>query len=61
MDNDTTMDDGNVNNLPTHSPKFKSTIMNETSRIGDGGDDNPKRSFRKETDGECNNHFVVRK
>jgi hypothetical protein len=61
MDDDTTMDDGNAENLPTPAPKLKSTITNGTSRLGDGGDDNTKRSFRKETDGERNNHFAARK
>jgi hypothetical protein len=61
MDDDTTMDDGNVENLPTLAPKLKSTIKNETSQLNDGCDDTTKRSFRKETDGERNNHFAVQK
>jgi hypothetical protein len=59
MDDDTAMDDGNTENLPTPAPKLKSIITNGTSRLGDGGDDNTKRSFIKETDDECNNHFVA--
>jgi hypothetical protein len=51
MGDDTTMDDGNAENIPTHAPKLKSTITDETSHLGDGGPDNTKRSFRKETDG----------
>jgi hypothetical protein len=61
MDDDTAMDDGNTENLPTPMPKLKSTIMNGTSWLGDGSDENTKRSFRKETDGERNSHFAVRK
>jgi len=61
MDNDTSMDDGNAKNLSTHAPKFKSTIRNKTSRLDDGGDDNTKRSFKKETDSERNNHFAAQK
>jgi hypothetical protein len=61
MDDDTTMDDGNAENLPTPVPKLKSTIMNGPSRLGDRSHDNTKRSFRKETDGERNNHFAPRK
>ena len=47
MDDGTVMDDGNAKNLPTHVPKLKSTITDETSRLGDGDPDNTKRSFRK--------------
>jgi hypothetical protein len=61
MDDDKAMDDGNAHNLPTPAPKLKSTIMNETSRLSDGGDDNTKTSFKKETEGECNSHFATRK
>jgi RNA-binding protein 8A len=59
MDNDMEMDDGNAENISTPAPKLKLTIMNGTSRLGDVGDDNTKRSFRKETDGERNNQFVA--
>jgi hypothetical protein len=58
---DTTMDDGNTKTLPTSVPKFKSTIMDRTSRLSDGGPDNTKRSFRKETDSKHNSHFAARK
>jgi hypothetical protein len=61
MDNDTAMDDGNAENIPTPAPKLKSTIMNKHSRLSDRSDDNTKRSFRKETDSECNNQFALRK
>ena len=61
MDNDTTMDDRNAENLPTPTHKLKSTIMNRTSWLGDSGDDNTKRSFRKEIDVEYNSHFAARK
>jgi hypothetical protein len=44
---DTAMDDGNAQNLPTPAPKSKSTITNETSRLGHGSPDNTKKSFRK--------------
>jgi hypothetical protein len=47
MDDDTTMDDGNAENIPTPWPKLKSTIMNGPSRLGDRSHDNTKRSFRK--------------
>ena len=43
MDDDTTMDDGNANVVPTPVPKFKSNIMGGTSRLSDGGPDNTKR------------------
>jgi hypothetical protein len=59
MGDDTTMDDGNAKTLPTPAPKFKSTIMGETSHLSDGGLDNTKRSFRKETDVECNSLFAT--
>jgi hypothetical protein len=58
---DTTMDDGNAETLPTPAPKLKSTIMGGTSWLKDGGPDNTKRSFRKETDDECNSCFAARK
>jgi len=58
MDDDTTMDDGNAENLPTPTPKLKSTIMNGPFRLSDRSHDNTKRSFRKETGGECNNHIA---
>jgi hypothetical protein len=59
MDDDTTMDDGNAENIPTLGPKLKSTITNGPSRLGDRSHDNTKRSFRKKKmDSECNNHFA---
>ena len=58
---DTTMNDGNAENLPTPSAKLKSTIMNGTSRLDDGNHDNTKSSFKKETNGKCNSHFATRK
>jgi hypothetical protein len=61
MGDDTTMHDGNAENLPTPAPKLKSTIMDGTSRLDDGDPDNTKSSFRKETDGKCNSHFAARK
>jgi hypothetical protein len=59
MDDDTTMDDGNAETVPTPVPKLKSTITCETSRLSDGGPNNTKRSFRKETDNERNSHFAA--
>jgi RNA-binding protein 8A len=60
MDDDTTMDDGNVDVVPTPVPKLKSTITGGTSQLGDGG---PKKNkgnvFREETDYEHNSHFVA--
>jgi hypothetical protein len=47
LNDDTIMDDGNVDNLPTLMPKLKSTIMNEPSWLDDCSHDNTKRSFRK--------------
>jgi hypothetical protein len=62
MDDDTTMDDGNAETVPTPVPKLKSTIMGRTSQLSDGGPDNTKRrSFRKETDVERNSLFAARK
>jgi hypothetical protein len=61
MDDDMTMDDVNAETVPTPVPKLKSTIMGGTSRLSDGGPDNTKRSFRKETDVERNSHFAARK
>jgi hypothetical protein len=62
MDDDTTMDDGNAETVPTPAPKLKSTITGRTSRLSDGGPDNTKRrSFRKETDVERNSLFAARK
>jgi hypothetical protein len=43
MDDDTTMDDGNADVVPTPTPKLKSTIMGGTSWLSDGGPDNTKR------------------
>jgi hypothetical protein len=62
MDDDTTMDDGNAETVPTPAPKLKSTITGGTSRLDDGGPDNTKRrGFRKETDVERNSRFAARK
>jgi hypothetical protein len=62
MDNDTTMDDGNAETVPTPVPKLQSTIMGRTSQLSDGSPDNIKRrSFRKEVDVECNIFFAARK
>jgi hypothetical protein len=47
MGHDTTMDDGNEENLPTPSPKLKLTIMNGPSWLDDRSHENTKRSFRK--------------
>jgi hypothetical protein len=59
---DTTMDDGNAEIVPTTLPKLKSTIMGGTYRLDDGGPDNTKRkSFRKETEAEHNSHFATQK
>ena len=60
MGNDTEMDDGNADVVPTPVPKFKSTIMGGTSWLDDGSPDKTnKRGFRKETDIECNSFFAV--
>jgi hypothetical protein len=59
MVDDMEMDDGNAENLPTLAPKYKSTIMDRNSLLDDGGPDNTKRSFRKETDGKRNSHFAA--
>jgi hypothetical protein len=62
LDDDMTMDDGNENIVPTPTPKLKSIIMGRTSWLSDGGPDNTKRrSFRKETDAECNSFFASQK
>ena len=59
MDDDTTMDDGNADNVPTPAPKLKSTIMGGTSQIDEGDPDKTKRrGFRKETDVERNSRFA---
>jgi hypothetical protein len=48
MDDDTTMDDGNSNVVPTHMPKLKSTITGGTSRLDDGDPDKTKgRGLKK--------------
>jgi hypothetical protein len=61
MDDDTTMDDGNADVVPTPTPKLKSTITGGTSRLRDGGSDKTKRrGFRKEIDVERNSHFATR-
>jgi RNA-binding protein 8A len=61
MDDDTTMDDGNADVVPTPVPKLKSTIMGGTSQLDDGGPNKTKgRGFRKETDVECNSRFATR-
>jgi hypothetical protein len=62
MDDDMTMDDGNVDIVPTPVPKLKSTIMGGTSRLGDDDPDNTKiRDFKKETDIEHNSCFATQK
>jgi RNA-binding protein 8A len=62
MEDDTIMDDGNAEIVPTPAPKLKSTITGNASRLDDGSPDNTKRrSFRKETDVEHNSHFAARK
>jgi hypothetical protein len=61
MGDDAAMDDDNADTVPTLVPKFKSTIMVETSQLSDGGPDNTKRSFRKEFDVERNSCFASRK
>jgi hypothetical protein len=62
MDDDATMDDGNVDIVPTPTPKLKSTITSETSHLSDDDPDNTKRrSFIKETDAGCNILFAARK
>ena len=58
MGDDMTMDDGNSKTVPTLVPKLKSTIMGGTYWLSDGGPDNIKRSFIKETDAERNSRFV---
>jgi RNA-binding protein 8A len=48
MDDDTTMDDGNADVVPTPAPKLKSTIMGGTSQLDDGGPKKTKgRGFRE--------------
>jgi hypothetical protein len=42
MDDDTTMDDGNAETVPTPVPKLKSTIMGRTSRSVMAGLTTPK-------------------
>jgi hypothetical protein len=59
MGDDMTMDDGNAETLPTPTPKLKSTIMGGTSSLSDGGPNNTKRSFRKETNVERKSFFTV--
>jgi hypothetical protein len=62
MDDDTKMDDGNADVVPTPTPKLKSTITGYTSRLGDDSPNNTKRrGFRKETDVERNSRFAARK
>jgi hypothetical protein len=61
MGDDTEMDDGNAENLPTPTPKLKSTIMEGTSQVGDGGPHNSKRIFIKEIDGKNNSGFAMQK
>jgi hypothetical protein len=61
MDDDTKMDDGNAKIVPTPMSKLKSNIMGRISQLSDGGPYNTKRrSFRKETNDECNSRFVAR-
>jgi RNA-binding protein 8A len=60
MDGDKTMDDGNVDIVPTSAPKLKSTITGGTFQLSDGGPDKTEgRGFRKETDAERNNRFAA--
>jgi hypothetical protein len=62
MGDDTTMDDGNAETVPTPARKLKSTTTDGTSRLSDSGPDNTKRrSFRKETVTKHNSHFAARK
>ena len=62
MGNDTTMDDGNAETVPTPTPKLKSTIMGHTSQHDDGGPKKTKgRGFKEETDIERNSFFADRK
>jgi len=62
MDDDTAMDDGNADAVPTTpAPKLKSTITGGTSQLGDGGPKKTKgRGFREETDAERNSRFAAR-
>ena len=60
MDDDTTMDDGNADVVPTSTPKLKSSIIGGTSWLGDGGLNKTKgRGFRKEIGVECNSRFAA--
>jgi hypothetical protein len=61
MGDEIEMDDGNVETVPTPLPKLKSTITSATSCLSDGGPDNTKRSFRKETGVGRNSFFAARK
>jgi RNA-binding protein 8A len=61
MDDDTTMDDGNTDIVPTPAPKLKSTITGSTSHLDDGDPKKTKgRCFREETDAGHNSRFVAR-
>jgi hypothetical protein len=60
MVEDTKMDDGNAETLPTLVPKLKSNITSRTSQLSDGSPDKTKRSFRKENNVECNSIFEAR-
>jgi hypothetical protein len=42
IDDDTMMNDGNVDFFPTPSPKLKSTIMGGSSRLDNGGPNKTK-------------------
>jgi hypothetical protein len=62
MDDDTEMDNGNRDIVPTTTPKLKSTIMEGTFDLGDGDPKKTKRrGFRKEIDVEHNSLFVALK
>lgn len=53
MDDDTAMDDGNVDVVHTPAPKLKCTIMSGASQLGDGGTKKTKgRCFREDTNVE---------
>jgi hypothetical protein len=61
MDDDTMMDDGNSDVVPTTMTKLKSTITGGTSQLDDDGPENTKgRGFRKETGVERNGLFAAR-
>jgi hypothetical protein len=62
MDDDTAMDDGNAETGPTTTPKLKSAITGDTSRLDDGSPNNTKiMGYKKETNVERNSHFAAQK